>query len=157
MDKRPSFRARSPLYLNLVPWKLAPVEKLKLGRGDCCQPSPSGDPRSGLGGPVTNRGLPASNQRRLSCKNGKLPLEIFPGGKMARPLWQLLIDFRDSQKAQALSCDECFTILEFYADQLASGVDPHALQPAIKRNLTHCPDCPAKFADWLSRLERLHP
>ncbi len=74
---------------------------------------------------------------------------------MSRPLWQLLMDFNEAQKAQKLSCDECFMILEFYADQLASGADPTVLQPSLKQHLAHCPNCRSKFAAWISRLEKM--
>ncbi len=76
---------------------------------------------------------------------------------MPRPLWQLLIDFKQSQRERNITCDECFMILEFYADQLASGVDPQALKPEIKQHLAGCPDCRSKYIAWISRLEKNKP
>ncbi len=75
---------------------------------------------------------------------------------MTRPLWQLLVGFNEAQKAQKLSCDECFSILEYYAEQLASGADPAILQPSIKQHLAHCPNCRSKFAAWISRLANMN-
>ncbi len=74
---------------------------------------------------------------------------------MPRPLWQLLIDFKKSQRERNLTCDECFTILEFYADQLASGVDPQIVQPEIKQHLAGCPDCRSSCIARISRLEKM--
>lgn len=72
---------------------------------------------------------------------------------MVRPLWQLLLDFNEAKKAQQMTCDECFMVLEFYADQFASGVDPQTLNPALKQHLAHCPNCSSKFAAWIRELE----
>lgn len=73
---------------------------------------------------------------------------------MARPLWQLLINHADFGRELSLSCDECFTIMDFFADQLVSGADPTSLRPSIKQHLSNCPDCRIKFNDWIEQLEK---
>jgi len=51
-----------------------------------------------------------------------------------RPLWQLLLD-----DPSDLTCDECFAVMEYYAEMLAKGrID---LLPEIMEHLKGCPDC----------------
>jgi hypothetical protein len=53
---------------------------------------------------------------------------------MPRALWQLLLE--DSSD---LTCEECFALMEYYAETLTSGrVD---LLPEILEHLEGCPDC----------------
>ena len=72
---------------------------------------------------------------------------------MARPLWQLLIDSKSLQKDKGITCEECFMVLEYYADQLAAGADPDTLHQPVLSHLARCPDCRSKFAIWLEQLE----
>ncbi len=72
---------------------------------------------------------------------------------MARPLWQLLIELKSHQKDSRISCEECFMVLEYYADQLTAGADPKALHQPVLNHLARCPDCRAKFAIWLQQME----
>ena len=64
---------------------------------------------------------------------------------MVGPLWQLLLeDLSD------LTCDECFAVMEYYAEVLArSGVD---LLPEIIEHLERCPDCELQHREALRRL-----
>jgi hypothetical protein len=78
---------------------------------------------------------------------------IIVEGNMARPLWQLLMDSQNLLKGKGITCEECFMVLEYYADQLAAGVDPESLHQPVLRHLSRCPDCRSKFAAWLRQLE----
>jgi hypothetical protein len=73
---------------------------------------------------------------------------------MARPLWQLLLDLYESNKELNINCEDCFTVLEFYADELAAGINPDELEPSIKRHISQCFECTSKFSDWMSRLDK---
>ena len=59
-----------------------------------------------------------------------------------RPLWQLL-----SEDPSTLTCDECFAVIEYYADVLAS-VGPDLL-PKVLAHLRGCPSCRAKHREAL--------
>ena len=72
---------------------------------------------------------------------------------MAQPLWQLLIDSKSLQSDKGITCEECFMVLEYYADQLAAGADRDALHQPVLSHLARCPDCHSKFAFWLQQLE----
>ncbi len=73
---------------------------------------------------------------------------------MPRPLWQLLIDFDDPAKTRTFSCEECFTLLDYYAERLAAGPQPDSLPAWLQQRLVHCPSCQSQFADWVGKLER---
>jgi hypothetical protein len=65
---------------------------------------------------------------------------------MAQPLWQLLL-----REPSGLDCDECFAVMEYYAEKLAvGGAD---LLPQVMGHLQDCPDCEVKYREALHRLE----
>ena len=72
--------------------------------------------------------------------------------RQMRPLWQILISFRENTKAVSLTCDECFQYMEHLAEEALAGADQVTLQEAIKDHLTNCPDC---HEHHLQRLEHL--
>jgi hypothetical protein len=62
-----------------------------------------------------------------------------------KPLWQLLSDDPSN-----LTCDECFAVMEYYADVLATtGAD---LLPKVLDHLRSCPSCRAQHREALRRL-----
>ena len=64
---------------------------------------------------------------------------------MAKPLWQLLL-----KDPANLTCDECFAVIEYYAEGLArSGAD---LLPKVIEHLKRCPQCELQHRDALRRL-----
>ncbi len=64
---------------------------------------------------------------------------------MTRPLWQLLLD-----NPAELTCEECFAVMEYYAEQLAwGGID---LLPKILERLSACPECEIECRRALHRL-----
>jgi predicted anti-sigma-YlaC factor YlaD len=67
-----------------------------------------------------------------------------------RPFWQILAD---SSEAATLTCDECFIILEYLADEAAEGADLPTLHRAVQSHLARCPDCRAHHLQRLSKLE----
>jgi len=66
-----------------------------------------------------------------------------------RPLWQLLAIISRKDSALSLTCDECFTVLEYIASVAARGVNQQALLTAVNRHHEHCPEC------WDHHLEKL--
>jgi len=64
---------------------------------------------------------------------------------MPRALWQLLLE-----NPSDLTCDECFAVMEYYAELLArGGVD---LLPEIIKHLEGCPDCQLELREALHHL-----
>jgi hypothetical protein len=53
---------------------------------------------------------------------------------MLEVLWQLL-----QEEPSDLTCDECFAVMEYYAELLAQGGE--ALLPEIMKHLDGCPSC----------------
>lgn len=64
---------------------------------------------------------------------------------MTKALWQLLLE--DSSK---LTCDECFAVMEYYADLLAQSGE--ALLPFVQQRLKDCPSCQIEHRRALRRL-----
>jgi hypothetical protein len=66
---------------------------------------------------------------------------------MTKPLWQLL-----QEEPSTLTCDECFAVMEYYAELLAQGGE--ALLPEIMKHLAGCPSCRIEHLAALQRLVR---
>ena len=62
-----------------------------------------------------------------------------------RPLWQILSEDRSD-----LTCDECFAVMEYYAEVLAKGGGD--LLPKVLEHLRRCPSCEAQHREALRRL-----
>ena len=67
---------------------------------------------------------------------------------MAEALWQLL-----QEDPSSLSCDECFAVMEYYAELLARGGT--ALLPEVMKHLERCPSCRTEHQVALERLARI--
>jgi hypothetical protein len=67
---------------------------------------------------------------------------------MPEALWQLL-----QEEPSNLTCDECFAVMEYYAEFLAQGGD--ALLPEIMKHLEGCPSCRMEHRAALQRLVRI--
>jgi hypothetical protein len=77
--------------------------------------------------------------------------------KNSRPLWQLLMLISNQEKNTPLTCDECFTLLEYDADQLAAGGDIDKLRSAAMHHMALCSKCHADINNRLDRLEAIRP
>jgi hypothetical protein len=64
---------------------------------------------------------------------------------MARPLWQLLLE-----DPSDLTCDECFAVMEYYAEVLARGGT--GLLPKVIEHRRRCPHCAFEHRRALRRL-----
>jgi hypothetical protein len=76
-----------------------------------------------------------------------------------RSLWELLLLTCDVSKPVKLTCEECFILLGYDADLLASGAALEKIRPAVNQHLALCSACRAKFDEWLEELDgsQLHP
>jgi hypothetical protein len=64
---------------------------------------------------------------------------------MTKALWQLLLEDPSS-----LACDECFAVMEYYAEILTKGGIERL--PEIIEHLERCPDCRIQYQETLRRL-----
>jgi hypothetical protein len=64
---------------------------------------------------------------------------------MTESLWQLL-----QEEPSSLTCDECFAVMEYYAELLAQGGE--VLLPEIVKHLDGCPSCRMEHRATLQRL-----
>ena len=64
---------------------------------------------------------------------------------MVRPLWQLLLE-----NPSDLTCDECFAVLEYYADVLVAS--DGVVLPEVLKRLESCPECSPEHREAISRL-----
>jgi hypothetical protein len=62
-----------------------------------------------------------------------------------KPLWQLLLE-----DPSDLTCEECFVVMEFYAEMLAT-IGPDLL-PKVLDHLRRCPSCRSEHRDKLRLL-----
>jgi hypothetical protein len=64
---------------------------------------------------------------------------------VTKALWQLLLD-----DPAELNCEECFAVMEYYAELLQQG--GRGLLPQIKKRLADCPSCQIEHRVALQRL-----
>lgn len=64
---------------------------------------------------------------------------------MVRPLWKLLLE-----DPPDLTCDECFSVMEYYAELLAKGSAD--LFPEFIGHLRECSHCEVQHCEELRRL-----
>jgi hypothetical protein len=62
-----------------------------------------------------------------------------------RPLWKLLLE-----NPSDLTCDECFSVMEYYAELLDKGSAD--LLPAVIEHLKGCPRCEVQHREALRHL-----
>jgi len=68
---------------------------------------------------------------------------------MERPLWELL-----SEDPSDLTCDQCFAVMEYYAEVLAKS-GAHLL-PRVLEHLRRCPSCEGQHREALQYGPRTH-
>lgn len=64
---------------------------------------------------------------------------------MVRPVWQLLLESPSN-----LTCDECFAVMEYYAELLAEGSTDRL--PEVIERLKACPPCEVQHREALRHL-----
>ena len=71
----------------------------------------------------------------------------------SRPLWQLLLLTKTLNESVQLTCEECFTLLEYDAELLAGGVTLDEIRPAIRYHVSLCQECWNKINEWMGKLD----
>ena len=72
---------------------------------------------------------------------------------MTRSLWQLLLLTKKTKGDLHLTCEECFALLEYDADRLASGVKPSEIKRSIQSHLRQCTGCRTQLNEMIDNLE----
>ena len=71
-----------------------------------------------------------------------------------RPLWRLLLAATSRQDDVSLSCDECFSILEYLAElRLRVPLSSEAFNTLANKHLSVCPDCQEYYRQKLEEFE----
>ena len=70
-----------------------------------------------------------------------------------RSLWQLLLLIHDPTTPVQLTCEECFSLLEYDAELLANGAALDEIRPVASHHLSLCSKCKAKINAWLGKLD----
>ena len=70
---------------------------------------------------------------------------------MLLPLWRILLKL--GRPDTTLTCDECFVLLEYLADERVQGADLKVLYQAARQHLSHCPGCREHHLERMRELE----
>ena len=76
-----------------------------------------------------------------------------------RPLWQILLNLTSKTHTAALTCDECFSLLEYLTEAADAGrpgqdkADVKELARIARTHLNACPNCREHPLAELHRLE----
>lgn len=54
---------------------------------------------------------------------------------------------------RGITCDDCYDVIDQYADMLRAGKDAESLLPGVKQHLTECGDCDVEFKALLIILQ----
>ena len=66
-------------------------------------------------------------------------------------LWRVLLQATES-RADHLSCDDCFVLMDYLSDLLAGGYAPRTVLPLAEKYLEHCPTCHDEYVQDLEEL-----
>ena len=72
---------------------------------------------------------------------------------MSKPKWQALLKSALDDQEPVLSCHECYTMMDQYADMLMDGVDPAEVMGLVKQHLDECPGCDEVFETLLTMIQ----
>jgi hypothetical protein len=67
--------------------------------------------------------------------------------EMVRPLWKLVLE-----DPSDLTCDECFALMEYYAEFLTLTGGDTSILPKVLDHLKRCPYCASQHREVLRRL-----
>ena len=71
------------------------------------------------------------------------------------PLWKLLLQTTHSDQNPALTCSDCFAILEYLAEIDVISTDRQILLGTVRKHLNSCPDCRDYYQRRLVELEKI--
>lgn len=72
---------------------------------------------------------------------------------MSQPLWKTLLNLAIESEEEGLHCEECYNLLDQYAEILDSGVELSQVMTLVKLHLNHCPNCDELFEALLFMVE----
>jgi hypothetical protein len=74
---------------------------------------------------------------------------------MSNPHIQQLLSFIVETEDCEIGCDECFNLLDSYAETLFNGEDPEQVMPGVKQHLKHCFCCEHELEALLVMLKEI--
>jgi predicted anti-sigma-YlaC factor YlaD len=80
---------------------------------------------------------------------------------MLTPLWQILLKLSPNHRKSTITCDECFTVLEFLSELIDTKVinidqtNIVSLDRAVHKHMEHCPHCREHHLQRLQELEEM--
>jgi hypothetical protein len=60
---------------------------------------------------------------------------------MSEPMWQALLKSALETEEIEIDCQECYDLLDSYAELLLTDDDPNQIMPAVKQHLMQCNCC----------------
>jgi hypothetical protein len=72
---------------------------------------------------------------------------------MASALWQVLLKVQSKPNNSALTCDECFTLLDYLMSAIISAADATGLRAALKTHWQYCSTCREHHLQMLQHME----
>ena len=60
---------------------------------------------------------------------------------MSNSLWQTLLKSALETEEYEITCEECFDVLDLYADLILDGADPSEIMPLVEQHLHQCNCC----------------
>jgi hypothetical protein len=60
---------------------------------------------------------------------------------MSNSVWQTLVKSVLETEDIEIDCEECYELLDMYAEILLEGAEAEAIMPAVKQHLTQCNCC----------------
>ena len=72
---------------------------------------------------------------------------------MSSDLWQILIKIRNGPSSADLTCDECFTLLDYLVSQISQEALLDELYEVALKHWQHCPHCREHHLRRLKELE----
>ena len=77
--------------------------------------------------------------------------------RKSRPVWQLLLATSSQDPPNDLTCDECFSVFEYFFDLgQALPVERAKLLKIIRSHLAQCPDCRQQYEAKLAQMAKNH-
>lgn len=74
---------------------------------------------------------------------------------MSYQLWELLLRIRKIKSNEALTCSECFAVIDLLVEGVELGVELSQLEKMANRHLASCSHCQQQLDDRLRRLEAM--
>lgn len=71
---------------------------------------------------------------------------------MTEPTWQDLLKSALNAEEDEIDCQECYELLDEYADLMLEGAAPCKVMHVVKQHLDNCPDCASVFDCLISIL-----